>query len=333
MNLQTRYPVFDVEQLVLGSVEQRRSKVQLAELAVPVAELAPGASSDSPAACLAAAIVAARRSGNPVIIFMGAHMIKCGLSLYLRRLIEEGWVTLLASNGAAAIHDYELAGYGATSEYVAESIVDGSFGMWREHRRLNQWVELADFNGRGLGETIGSMLLSDAPHREVSVLACAYEHSVPFTVHVLIGGDITHMHAGSGDSYGSASYVDFLIFAEHMRVMQERGGVFVNIGSAVQGPEIYLKAVSMARNVLHHEGKPPASVTTGVMDMYNLPVNWAAGEPTEDRPEYYFRPWKTILLRSLGGGARSYYIQGNYRHTLPVLYQWLCKLKDTETHD
>jgi hypothetical protein len=152
-------------------------------------------------------------------------------------------------------------------------------------------------------------------------------------VHTLIGGDITHMHAGRGDKIGQASYNDFLIFTEHMRRMQEHGGVFVNIGSAVQGPEIYLKSLSMARNVLRQDGKPNAECVNGILDMYPLPTNWRDGEADEGDPGYYFRPWKTILLRSLAEGSLSFYVQGNYKQTLPALYHWIRKFEYDKEND
>jgi hypothetical protein len=321
----SKYPFFDTSRLVLRSVHSRRSKVQLSDIVEPVKR--PPCSDSPDLRGLATEIVQARAAGKPVIFFMGAHAIKCGMGGYLRRFLDEELVTLMASNGAATIHDFELSMFGYTSEIVSEAIKDGEFGLWEEHEQLNATAGIASRLERGFGEYLGFWLARNAAYANTSVLAMASEKNIPFTVHVLIGGDITHMHAGRGDKIGQASYNDFLIFTEHLRQLQEQGGVFVSVGSAVQGPEIYLKSLSMARNVLRQDGKPLARFATAVLDMYPLPTNWRDGEAGEDEPGYYFRPWKTILLRSLAEGGSSFYVQGNYKTTLPALYQWIHRIR------
>jgi len=321
----SKHPFFDISRLRLASVQGRTSRVAVTDLAVP--RLGNPSFDGYEIQSLAAHIVAARAMFQPVIFFIGAHVLKCGLGLYLRQLAAEKYVTLIASNGAATIHDFELAMFGATSEHVGASITDGTFGLWKENEQINKIAKEAASVKRGFGEHLGFWLSRWAANPGVSVFAGAYENKVPFTVHSLIGGDITHMHAGRGDGIGQASYNDFLIFAEHLKKMQEQGGVFVNIGSAVHGPEIYLKSLSMARNVLRQDGTKPAKFTTGVLDMYPLPTNWRDGEAGENEPGYYFRPWKTILLRSLNDGCASYYVRGNHMVTLPALYQWIHKLE------
>lgn len=315
--------------LQLRPLTTRESRVRLSDLLVPT-ETAPALSGEpeQEVAELAAQIVAARACFQPVIFFIGGHVIKSGLGLYLRELIQQGYVTTLASNGAATIHDYELAHHGATSETVAKEIRDGQFGMWQDDTALNQ-IHTADTMRRGLGWTFGEHLwrLQDSgqlAHPEVSVFLSAYEQKIPATVHLLIGGDITHMYAGRQMSHVmNASYHDFLVFVQNIDLLQRHGGVFVCLGSAVHAPEIFLKALSMSRNLLRQESKQPHTCTTAIMDMYPLPDNWRAGEPDQQDPRYYFRPWKTILMRSLTEGGRSYYVRGNHQSTLPRLYHWI----------
>lgn len=327
----SRYKFFDVAKLKLRSLRHRSSKVFISDMLA--VQQHPQVLDTPDVRALAAYMVAAKELGSPVIFFIGGHVIKSGLGLYLQQFINDGYVTLIAGNGAAALHDFELATQGMTSESVAEAIKDGSFGLWKENASLNVLAIVAARHKRGYGEAIGSWISSSADYSYASVLAAAHGVGVPFTVHTLIGGDINHMHAGRGDKIGQASYNDFLIFTEHVRCMQERGGVFVNIGSAVHGPEIYLKSVSMARNVLRQEGEPNALCVNGVLDMYPLPANWRDGEAGEDEPGYYFRPWKTILLRSLAEGSRSCYVQGNVKATLPALYHWIRKIEQDKEND
>ena len=326
MNTHEPFPAY---RLQLQSLAVRKSRVQLTDLLVPTTatDSLPKAV-DSETAALAAQIVAARACNQPVIFFIGGHVIKSGLGLYLRALIQQGYVTTLASNGAATIHDYELAHHGATSETVAKELLVGQFGMWQDDMVLNQ-IHTTDTMHRGLGWTFGEHLWrqqnsDQLAHPEVSVFLSAYEQNIPATVHLLIGGDITHMYAGRQMSYVmNASYHDFLVFAQNIDLMQRHGGVFVCVGSAVHAPEIFLKSLSMSRNLLRQENVTPRSFTTAIMDMYPLPDNWRDGEPDEQDPRYYFRPWKTILMRSLHAGDRSFYVRGNHRDTVPRLYSWI----------
>lgn len=315
----SKYRFFDPSKLVLAPLSERVSRVRIDDLKTVNTNLDWAGPSE--VASLAEAIVSARAARKPVIFFIGGHVIKTGMNLYLREFITQGYVTALAGNGSTTIHDFELATHGQTSEHVAREIKEGRFGMWQEDRVLNDIVKDAAYAGRGFGEHLGFWLQRYSARPDVSVFAHAYHHSVPFTVHVLIGADITHMYADAGAALGQASYNDFLIFAEQLRLMQEKGGVFVCIGSAVHGPEIYLKALSMARNVLRRRNKPPAKFTTAVLDMYPLPTNWRDGEADPTNVGYYFRPWKTILLRTLNEGSDSYYVEGDYRDTVPALYK------------
>lgn len=272
-------------------------------------------------AALAGAIAQARRRARPVILMMGAHVIKQGMSRYLIDLIERGIVTHLATNGAGVIHDFELARIGGTSEDVAHYIKEGDFGMWRETGDLNDIVREAQAKGEGIGEAVGRTIEEARfPNRGLSLCAAGWRCGVPVTSHVNIGADIIHAHANcDGAAWGAASYTDFLIFAQ--AVTQLEGGVFLNVGSAVTGPEVYLKALSMARNAARRRGEPIAHFTTAVFDLVGLPENFRDGHPPKTHPQYYYRPWKTILIRTVVDGGQSYYFQGDHRETIPALHR------------
>src|SRR5262249_29884749 len=195
----------------------------------------------------------------------------------------------------------------------------GEFGLWTETGRMNDAIGEGARKGLGLGEAIGQAILDGPfPHKEISVLAAACRLRVPVTVHVGIGYDILHEHPNcDGAALGQTSYQDFLILAEALRSLE--GGVMLNFGSAVMGPEIYLKALAMARNVAHQEGKHIKQFTTGVFDLIPLEGDTRVQAPKSD-PRYYYRPWKTILVRTVADGGESFYVQGDHRLTLTRLY-------------
>jgi len=265
-------------------------------------------------------IAAARRRGRPVILLMGAHVVKQGLSRFVINLMKRGILTHVGGNGACAIHDFELALTGATTESVARYIREGQFGLWQETGRINDAVREGVRRGLGFGEAVGRMIEEGRfPHREVSILAAGYRLRVPVTVHIGIGQDIIHEHPNcDGAALGEASYRDFLVFARS--VSQLEGGVFLNYGTAVMGPEVFQKALSMARNVAHQAGQRIERFTTAVFDLLDLGPDWHS-EPPKTDPRYYFRPYKTILVRTVQGGGESYYIRGDHRVTLPNLYR------------
>jgi hypothetical protein len=269
------------------------------------------------------AVKEARRNGRPVILFIGGHPIKLGLSRYLVDLIERRIVTHLATNGAGLIHDFELALVGGTSEDVAKWIKVGQFGLWRETGRLNEIIRQAADRGEGLGEALGRVIVEETlPHRDLSLAAAGWRMGIPVTSHVTVGGDIIHSLPNcDGAALGHATYADFLIFARSIQGLE--GGVFLNIGSAVTGPEVYLKALSMARNVGRQRGEEICRFTTAVFDLVALPENWRDAKPTKDEPVYYYRPWKTILVRTVQDGGQSYFFCGDHRRTIPTLWQAL----------
>jgi hypothetical protein len=226
-------------------------------------------------------------------------------------------------NGAGAIHDYELARIGATTESVARYIRSGEFGLWRETGELNEWINEAGREGLGLGENVGRRLLeSEFPYRGLSVLASAWRAGVPVTVHVGIGYDILHEHPNcDGALLGAASYRDFLIFARAVERLEH--GVLLSFGSATMAPEVYLKALSMARNVAHPEGREIRRFLTAVFDLVPIEGDIHRELPKSD-PGYYFRPHKTILVRTVADGGESLYFCGPHRATLPALRRaWL----------
>jgi hypothetical protein len=249
---------------------------------------------------------------------MGAHLLRAGVNRHLIDLLERGFIDHVAMNGAGVIHDYELARVGATTESVARYIASGQFGLWRETAELNDWIAEAGEKGYGLGENVGRRLSHSGYHHEqLSVLSAAYRLGIPVTVHVGIGYDILHEHPNcDGAALGAASYRDFLIFARSIERLQ--GGVLLNFGSAIMGPEVYLKALAMVRNVAHSEGREVRRFTTAVFDIVPIRGDIHSELPKDD-PGYYFRPHKTMLVRTVADGGESFYIQGEHRATFPAL--------------
>lgn len=269
---------------------------------------------------IAARLVQARGRGGEVLLMMGAHVIRQGNSRFIIDLLRRGLLTHIGVNGACAIHDFEFALIGATTESVARYIRTGEFGLWRETGWINDAVNEGASAGLGFGEAVGKMIVErDFPHRDISILAAAYELGVPVTVHVGIGSDIIHEHPNfDGAATGLASHRDFLTVTDTITRLE--GGVMLNFGTAVMGPEVYLKALSMARNVALQEGREIAHFTTAVFDLMDLGENVGAG-PEKSNPHYYYRPWKTILVRTVQDGGESFYFKGDHRVTFPSLYR------------
>jgi len=315
------YPLFDRTQLELKDLAERGHDLKAADCLPLAAPEKPYAHPEFRE--LIDRLAAARTAGRPVMVMMGAHPIKLGLSRFLIDLLERRVITHLATNGAGIIHDFELACFGGTSEDVARWICAGQFGLWRQTSRLNDLVAAAAAAGEGIGEAIGRTIEQEnVPYRQLSLAAAAWRRGIPLTVHVGIGSDIVHAHPNcDGFAWGKASYTDFLIFARSIQDLE--GGVFLNIGSAVTGPEVYLKALAMARNVARQHGREIRHFTTATFDLVQLPPQWRAGPPSKEHPQYYYRPWKTILARTVADGGRSYYFCGDHRQTIPTLWQAL----------
>jgi len=262
--------------------------------------------------------VNARSVGGARILMMGAHVLRAGVNRQIIDLMERGFISHIAMNGAGVIHDFETALIGATTESVAHYIRTGEFGLWRETGELNDWIREAASLDLGLGENIGRRIAeSDYPHKDLSVLAAGYRLSTPVTVHVGIGYDILHEHPNcDGAALGQTSYHDFLVYARVVERLE--GGLLLSFGSAIMAPEVYLKALAMARNVAHQEGRRIQNFTTAVFDMLPIRGDIHKELSTTD-PGYYFRPHKTILLRTVADGGRSFYLCGDHRATFPAL--------------
>jgi hypothetical protein len=319
------YPTFDRSRLQLRPLGERVHDMVLADVLSIEADVSPFENPDLET--VAERVAEAHRNRQPVILLMGAHVIRVGLSRFVIDMMARGVITHVAMNGAGPIHDFELALIGATTESVARYIQEGQFGLWEDTGRIHVAIQEAVTDGLGLGEAVGRMIDREAfPHREVSILAAGYRLQVPVTVHVGIGYDIIHEHPNcDGAALGAASYHDFLIFAHTISHLE--GGVLLNFGTAVMGPEVYLKALAMARNVAHHEGRAIRHFTTAVFDLVDLGADHHH-EALKSEPLYYFRPYKTILVRTVADGGESFYIRGNHRATFPNLCRRTVALLD-----
>lgn len=312
------YPAVDLHRIRTVPLPERQNRVAADDFIFPDT---PVELFDSPDFReLADRILTARRSGKPVIWMQGAHVIKCGLAPILIDLLKKGFIHHIASNGAATIHDFEIALLGHTSEDVADSLKDGTFGMAEETGYLmNHAIQNGAKRGMGIGESLGELIGTDerfAGYREVSVLYNAWLLGIPYTVHVAVGTDIIHQHpAVDFAAIGWSSGQDFKIFCNS--VCDLEGGVFLNIGSSVIGPEVFLKAVSIARNL----GNPLKVFTTANFDLvdlgdYRSPLG-------EDKVQYYYRPRKNVVNRPVMLGGKGFHICGNHMVTIPNLYKLL----------
>ena len=245
-----------------------------------------------------ASVVQARRDKRPVMLGMGAHSIKVGLNPVIIDLMERGIVTSLSLNGAGIIHDFELALIGQTSEDVDKEILSGAFGMAEETgSMLNHAVSSAG-KDEGIGAAVGRMIQAgDFPHKNMSLLAAGNRLGVPVTVHIAIGTDIIHMHPSfDGRATGEAAHRDFLAFCS--LVSELEGGVYINLGSAVLLPEIFLKAVTLVRNL----GHSLQHFTTVNMDFVQ-----------------HYRPNTNVVRRPTQGGGRGFAITGHHEIMFPLL--------------
>jgi hypothetical protein len=316
----SRYEQFDRSRLLIQPLALRQNDLHLDRWLALGDPTPPFQHPDL--ATVAARLAAAKSAGAARILMMGAHVLRGGVNRHIIDLVERGFVDHIAMNGAGAIHDYELARFGATTESVDRYIRSGEFGLWRETGELNDWIVEAAAESLGLGENVGRRIAASRyPHHELSVFAAAWRAGVPVTVHAGVGYDIIHEHPNcDGAALGAASYRDFLIFARTVERLE--GGVLLNFGSAIMGPEVYLKALAMARNVAHQEGRAIRHFATAVFDL--VPI---LGDPRKELPKsdpgYYFRPHKTMLVRTVSDGGESFYFRGEHRATLPALWRLL----------
>ncbi len=311
----SRFDEIDLARVKTVSIRERGSKVTVRDFGVPVKggrafarwkESLPKQLAARRLDTLARAIrmAAAGRKGE-IVWMIGAHVVKCGLSRYLIELMRKGYVTAIAMNGAAAIHDFEIASFGETSEDVSENLERGIFGFASETAEgCFAAISRGRSEGWGLGESLGrSLAEAKAPNRECSILAAASFFGIPATVHVAIGTDIVHQHPGfDGAAWGELSARDFRILAARVERLGRDGGVALNIGSAVILPEVFLKAFSVARNL----GAPFDRLTTCNMDMTQ-----------------HYRPRENVLERPTAFGGSGISITGHHEIMIPLLYSHL----------
>ena len=274
---------------------------------------------------LADSIVDAKEKGKPVIVFSGAHAVKNGLSPIYNDLIARGIITAFASNGAFTIHDFELAFVGKTSENIPNALPKGLFGFSEETGKyINNALIYGNKLKLGYGESMGRLISGesfpeslDFKYKEFSVPYNAFKHDVPFCAHCAMGTDIYHMSKYfDGEAIGGCSGRDFLIFSHEITKLS-KGGVCLLIGSVVVGVEAYLKAFSIAANI----GKVPNNLITADFDMRDINIR-DAEENCKDKPTYYFRDIKSIVVRiPKAFNGKGYYIKGDQRLTLPALYK------------
>ncbi|MXV74817.1 hypothetical protein F4Z99_11125 [Candidatus Poribacteria bacterium] len=247
-------------------------------------------------------IVAAYQNKKPVIVMMGGHVIKCGLSPLLITLAKRGVITGFAFNGASSIHDFEIALIGETSEDVSAYLQTGKFGMWEETGQLmNTAIQRAADTGSGMGEALGKQLIEmDAPYNTYSLLAAGVQYDIPITVHVAIGTDIIHQHpSANGAAIGAASFTDFQLLTALVTDL-EGGGVVLNLGSAVILPEVFLKALTIARNL----GRTVSHFTAANFDM-----------------NQQYRPVENVVKRPTEMGGKGYTFTGHHELMIPLLVQ------------
>ncbi len=304
----SRFRQVDLSKVKGVSLSQRRSKAEISSFAgVCKSDSAPEFFEALPKFLKAIDLIefikrvaAARKHNFPVHLMMGAHVIKVGLAPIIIDLIESGIVTGISMNSAGLIHDLELAFIGKTSEDVAEGLRDGTFGMasW-----TGEWfaevTDLADKHSLGLGEAAGRYINSKkARHREYSLFACADRHNIPATVHIVIGTDIVHQQPTfQPGPAAEASYRDFKILAD-LLIRADKGGVVANFGSAVILPEVFLKALTVARNLK----KQKSNLTTANFDMIS-----------------HYRPMMNVVTRPTESGGRGYNFIGHHEIMIPLL--------------
>jgi len=335
-----KYSIFDTAKLKTYSLKDRTSRVSLTDM-VQLGDALKNEFNISEDAKnkidgIASEIIAARKAAKPVILFTGAHLVKNGLGLIVIDLIKRNILTLLAGNGATAIHDFELALFGQTSENSLQALREHRFGMSYEFGYVNAAIMLGNKNKLGLGESLGRLICEDSFRNEafsefmektgnlllkkflypqVSLSASCYRKNIPFTVHVGIGTDVIDQHKNfNGEAKGGCSARDFLIYTKEVTKLT-RGGVILNIGSAVTGPEVFLKAAAMAAN----SGNPPDNIVTADFDIREERTDKMTDESSQF---YYYRDQKSIVVRlPQAFNGSGYYIFGNQKQTIPYLYK------------
>ena len=303
------YEEFDLSGVRTYPLASRHSKARVEDFAQPVARDAtfkawfdslPGMLGARDLRRVVEAIVVAKRGGHGIVWGIGAHVIKTGVSPVIVDLMRRGYVSALAMNGAGLIHDFEIAMAGATSEDVDETLGPGRFGMAEETGTLlNQAIRTGHEAGQGLGQSVAAWLADRNPaHADASIAVAAHRLGIPLTVHVAIGTDIIHMHpAASGAAIGDTSLRDFRYFTSSVARLGR--GVYLNCGSAVVLPEVFLKAVALARN----QGAPLDGLTTVNLDFLRM-----------------YRPHTNVVVRPVAGtGGVGLSLVGHHEVLIPLI--------------
>jgi hypothetical protein len=303
-------PEADLSAVRTVPVELRPNKVRAEEFAIPpgedrtfarFVESLPDVLVAADFRRVVAAIVNAAKSKRAVIVMLGGHVVKTGVAPLLIDLMKRGVITHIAMNGSAPIHDYEIARFGATSEDVARGLKDGTFGMAEETGRgMNEAFIEGQRNGWGMGESVARALEKlPLAHPEMSLLLTAYRLGIPCTVHAALGAEIIHQHpAADGAAIGETSHRDFRRLAASIPALDD-GGVVLNLGSAVIMPEVFLKALTVARNL---NDSKPRNFTTCDMDMLR-----------------HYRPRVNVVIRPTNEGGAGYEITGHHEIMVPLL--------------
>jgi len=300
----------NLESVSTYPLSSRPSKVSLNDFARPIEETSsiedflaslPNILGVQSLHTVAAQMRRAKQLGKPIIWGLGGHVIKVGLAPVIIDLMRRGFVTAIAANGSVLVHDAEIAMVGSTSEDVDATLGEGAFGAAEETGQLlNSAAREGMRDGVGLGEALGRALIAlESRHCNYSLLCAAYQSRIPFTAHITIGGDIAHFHpSADGAALGATSHTDFRLLGELVRRMNG-GGVYLNVGSAVVLPELFLKAVTLVRNL----GHGLAYITTANFDFIQS-----------------YRPLTNVVRRPTAGGAgRGYSITGHHELSIPLL--------------
>lgn len=311
-----KFKPLDAKNIKTYSIKDRKSKVTVDDFAAcpekgaSMADFLAGLPNILGAGDLkevAARIVAAHKGGKTVALGMGAHVIKVGLGPIIIEMMERGIVSAIAMNGASIVHDFETAFVGCTSEDVDSELLGGKFGMAEETGSiLNNAINSA--KDKGLGRAIGDMIdTSDFPYKEKSIFAAGARLDIPVTVHVAVGTDIVHIHPSvDGAATGEATLKDFQLFTGVVSTLQD--GVYINIGSAVLLPEVFLKALTLARNL----GHKVEDFTTANMDFIQ-----------------HYRPTTNVVRRPVKGGAgKGFSLTGHHEIMVPLLYAAIIEALD-----
>ena len=302
------FPELNFQAVKTSDLDGRHSKVKVKDFARPLKkggsladffEGLPDILAASDLRQAARAIALAVKSGRPIILGMGGHVVKVGLGPLIIDLMEQGIISALASNGSVMVHDSEAALVGATSEDVGATLDDGSFGVTGQTGALiNRAARQAAENGGGLGQALGNALnVLAPPHLGVSVIAAAERLQLPMTVHAAVGTDVYNIHPeADGASLGAATMNDFQLFCRVVAALE--GGVFINLGSAVILPEVFLKALTLVRNLGHKVNR----LTTINMDFIR-----------------HYRPSVNVVGRPTQTGGRGFYFIGHHEIMFPLL--------------